>query len=392
MHCNSIQYQQNLNSINFLQSNLTDKKQLTDKNDYTQNYFKRHLAIEQKRNDMINRAGFGFGILLTIIAMSSGLRFVDEQLRFFAEKNAKKNKKKVEQTIGKEFQSLVNNSKIPVLDKCKSLNKNLKEFLQNQIDILSADKEIIQEVGAKAPNRLIISGPPGSGKSFFAKVFAKTLNADYMEIIISDTKAVHAGEGVQNIKNAFENVITQAKKTPDKKFVLTLNEVDAYIQPVNRYANPAFNTGTHWISKMEERDTFLSCIEKLQEEAPNVTIIGTTNISPKCNGLDGAAVSRFQNIIEISMPDKNMLYEGLKMNLGKIKDGENFIKANKNKLKDIASKMEKDKYSFRDLDNLIETSNNYYLKEKLKNKNSEFRFEFLERARENHGLTDGNLL
>ena len=78
-----------------------------------------------------------------------------------------------------------------------------------------------------------------------------------------------------------------------------------------------------FVSSIPNNETQSSeLMELLKEKAPNVTIIGTTNISPKNNGLDGAAMSRFQNLIEVPFPDKDCLYEALKMNLDKIKNKE----------------------------------------------------------------------
>ena len=164
---------------------------------------------------MFARAAFGFGMLAGVIALSSGAKLIIEQARYFAQKESKKvkNGKSAEQLLNGSFVSLASNPKIPLLSQCNSINEKLKAFLQTHIDILSADSDIVKEVGAFAPNRLIISGPSGSGKSFFAKVFAKTLSAEYSEIIISDTKSKWAGEGVEKIKNVFERALIQAKKT-----------------------------------------------------------------------------------------------------------------------------------------------------------------------------------
>lgn len=45
------------------------------------------------------------------------------------------------------FVSLKNNPKVPALDNCKSLNKDLKKMLEHQIKLANADKNILEEVG-----------------------------------------------------------------------------------------------------------------------------------------------------------------------------------------------------------------------------------------------------
>ena len=66
-------------------------------------------------------------------------------------------------------------------------------------------------------------------------------------------------------------------------------------------------------------------MELLKEKVPNLTIIGTTNIVPKNNGLDRAAMSRFQNLIDVPYPEQDCLYEALKMNLSKSKGSSSII-------------------------------------------------------------------
>ncbi|MBR1373411.1 hypothetical protein IJ556_03050, partial [bacterium] len=113
--------------------------------------------------------------------------------------------------------------------------------------------------------------------------------------------------------------------------------------------------------------------------------------SPKSGGLDGAAMSRFQNIIEVPLPNNNALYEALKMRIQEFISGKEFIGANDKNLQILAKKMEDEKYSFRDLDNLVNTSRNYLLNDLAKNKEAKYKIEHLQNAFENHGLTDGTI-
>ena len=91
-------------------------------------------------------------------------------------------------TAAANFESLKNNPNIPTVDTCKSLNKDLKACLERYINIDKAGSSVISEIGEKEVNnnRFLLFGPPGTGKSFFAKVFAKSTDAEYMEITFSD--------------------------------------------------------------------------------------------------------------------------------------------------------------------------------------------------------------
>ena len=56
----------------------------------------------------------------------------------------------------------------------------------------------------------------------------------------------------------------------------------------------------------------------------------------------------------------------------------------------LVETLEERKYSFRDLDNLIDYSRNYYLNDIRKQaKKPKFSFDYLERAQEYIGVTDG---
>lgn len=290
----------------------------------------------------------------------------------------------------RRFESLKNNLKIPNLENCKSVNKDLKTVLQRQVNQLKAGADVLAETGEpQASNRLLLYGTPGTGKSFFSKIFAKSIDAEYMEVMYSDFNSMWAGEGVDNLKKVFEGILKTAKKNPNQKYVVTFNEIDSVVQPVEKLTAPT--KGTHFISKLEERSVFLNYLELLKEKAPNVTIIGTTNISPKNNGLDGAAMSRFQNLIEVPFPDKDCLYEALKMNLDKIKNKDKFITDNDTNLKNLAQKMADRKFSFRNLEYIINDAKGYHLDDKMNGKNGDFKFEYLKQAEGKLKVSDGEL-
>ena len=143
------------------------------------------------------------------------------------------------------------------------------------------------------------------------------------------------------------------------------------------------------LTKMEQRATFLEYLEKVSEETPNVVIIGTTNLSPQKKGIDAAAVSRFQNVYEVPLPDKDNIYEALKMNLALLKDGDKFMASNDSNLRKLSEEMVNKKCSFRDLENVIERSTGYYLRDLMGDKNKIYSYEYLTKALSEHQVTDG---
>ena len=340
--------------------------------------FQRKVVEQNER--MIKIAGISAILLLTAAYLPS--------LKILLE--ISNNKKHKMPALIRDFKSLANDDKVITIDNFKSINKDLKSILERQINYVKAGSDVVSQTGKpQANNRLLLYGSVGVGKSYFAKIFAKSLDAEYMEVMYSDYNSMWAGEGVENLKKVFEKILKTAEKNPDKKYVVTFNEIDAMVAPADKVADKT--AGTRWVSILEERSVFLNYLEILKEKAPNVTVIGTTNISPKNNGLDRAAMSRFQNLVEVPYPDKECLYEALKMNLDKIKDKDKFILENDTQLKDLAQKMADRKFSFRNLEYIVNDARGYHLDDSVSGKKNDFKFEYLKKAEQNLKLSDGEL-
>ena len=340
--------------------------------------FQRKVVEQNER--MIKIAGISAILLLTAAYLPS--------LKILLE--ISNNKKHKMPALIRDFKSLANDDKVMTIDNCKSINKDLKSILERQINYVKAGSDVVSQTGKpQANNRLLLYGSTGVGKSYFAKIFAKSLDAEYMEVMYSDYNSMWAGEGVENLKKVFEKILKTTEKNPDKKYVVTFNEIDAMVAPADKVADKT--AGTRWVSILEERSVFLNYLEILKEKAPNVTVIGTTNISPKNNGLDRAAMSRFQNLVEVPYPDKECLYEALKMNLDKIKNKDKFISENDTQLKDLAQKMADRKFSFRNLEYIVNDATGYPLDARVSGKKNDFKFEYLKKAEQNLKLSDGEL-
>ena len=360
----------------FLAKNTNIKNEDQNKNNYSDTFEKRLLNQKEKTN-----------ILLSVIAFSAITKTIVD---LFSKKTPKQVKNYNLSKLTNDFESLANNNKIPSIENCKSINKNLKDFLQRQINHINANNDLVMSSGnPELSNRLLLYGPAGVGKSFFAKIFAKSLNAEYMEVMYSDYNSVWSGDHINNFKQIFENIIKKAQENPKQKYVVTFNEIDAIIQPADKFSQK--NNSSHYVVKLEERAVFLNYLEILKEKAPNVTIIGTTNFSPQNNNLDRAAMSRFQNLVEVPYPDKDCLYEALKMNLDKIKNKDKFFAGNDKNLKELAQKMADRKFSFRNLEYVVNDAKSYHLDENINGKKCDFSFDFLKKAEENLKFSDGEL-
>jgi len=284
------------------------------------------------------------------------------------------------------FKSLANEANIPTLENCKSINDKLQTFLKKQVTLSKAKPEDLKNMGlTNISKKILLYGPAGTGKTYFAKIFAKTLNAEYLEVSYADLNSRFTGEHIEKIKNVFKSIIDTASKNKDKKYVVTFNEIDAIIVP---HQGLIEHGGGFVTFKKEERNLFLNYLDEISHKTPNLTIIGTTNNNATKTMLDEAALSRFGSKIRIDYPDKKCLFEALKAYFAK-ENGGQFINDNIKSIEQIADTLHKRKASFRDLDIIVEEAKNTQIENMVEHNDSRFKFEYLNNAAKAHEVTDG---
>ena len=340
----------------------------------------RRKIVEQNERQI-----FVLGLLSMVVLLGS----LFHNMNIFKKTSNKVSKSDASVFI-REFESLKDDASVPTIENCKSINADLKAILQNQINYAKAEKDIISEAGNPKPsNRFLLYGPAGVGKSYFAKIYAKSLDADYMEVLYSDFNSMWSGEGVENLMKVFESILETAQNNSNKKHVVVFNEIDTLVQPAEKFSR--VTAGTYYLTKLEERSVFLNYLQILKEKTPNVTVIGTTNISPKNNRLDRAAMSRFQNLVEVPYPEADCLFEALKLNLEQIKDSKQFIKNNNQEIQNLAKRMADRKFSFRNLEYVVNDAMNYHLNDMVEGKKNKFKFDYIKKAEQNLKYSDGEL-
>lgn len=285
------------------------------------------------------------------------------------------------------FEDLNNN--IPYSNDCKSLDKKLKDFIDTQVLIKNSTSDLLNDLGLIRTNRILLTGKPGVGKTHFSKILAKDLNAKYGEIKYSDINSKWIGENIEKMDFIFKDAIETAKENPKNLYVLTINEIDSLMTPIEHLTNGS--SGNIGIVKGEMRGTFLSFLDELSEKTPNIIIIGTTNLNPKNKKLDNATLSRFQEIIELPMPNADLLHKALVKQLSKNKYTAEILEKNSKELKEFSKKIEKEGFSFRDLEQLVKKSKEECFKNILKDKNEKYKFSYLEKAMKGLDFTDGKL-
>ncbi len=100
--------------------------------------------------------------------------------------------------------------------------QELKDQLQEEvIDVLSNPEEY-SKYGLSIPNGMLLYGPPGCGKTFFAKHFAEEVGFNFMLITPSTLKSRYVNASAENIAQMFKDAEENA---PTIIFIDEINEL-----------------------------------------------------------------------------------------------------------------------------------------------------------------------
>jgi cell division protease FtsH len=165
------------------------------------------------------------------------------------------------------------------------LRDELIELVRRK-ESLSSERDI-QALEELLPRGVIFHGPPGTGKTYFAKAIATALNATALIVSGPELKSKWVGESEENLRRLFRTARAAAPS------VIVFDELDAF----------AHARGTYAGSGVEH-----SMVNQLLSEMDGfrknelVFVIGTTNF---LESLDGALLrpGRFEFLIEIPAPD-----------------------------------------------------------------------------------------
>lgn len=106
-------------------------------------------------------------------------------------------------------------------DAIAGLDDLKKEMKRSVIDVLQ-NPEKAERYGAKLPNGMVLYGPPGCGKTFFAKHFAEEVGFNFMLATPSTLKSRYINATQENIAKMFEEA---EKNAPTIIFIDEINEL-----------------------------------------------------------------------------------------------------------------------------------------------------------------------
>lgn len=169
----------------------------------------------------------------------------------------------------------------------------LKSELRRKVLFVLQNRDTALTYKLTPPNGMLLYGPPGCGKTFFAEKFAEETGFNYMLVKPSDTSSIFLHGSQQKIGKLFDEA---AKNAP---IVLCFDEFDAFVP--NR--STCFHNG-----ESGEVNEFLVQLNNCSQRG--IFVIATTNRPEK---IDPAILrsGRMDEVVYVPMPDaeaRNLIF------------------------------------------------------------------------------------
>ena len=168
------------------------------------------------------------------------------------------------------------------------LTEQIKE-LKEAIELPFENPNAFSEMGIVPPKGVLLTGPPGTGKTMLAKAVANSTNATFLGLVGAELAQKYIGEGGRMVRELFEMA---RKKSPS---IIFIDEIDSI-------GSKRLDVSTS--GDREVQRTLMQLLSEIDgfDSLQDVKVIAATN-RPEL--LDAALLrpGRFDRIIEIPMPD-----------------------------------------------------------------------------------------
>lgn len=163
------------------------------------------------------------------------------------------------------------------------------EAVREVVELPLTRPEVFKEVGIDPPSGVLLTGPPGMGKTLLAKAIAKATKARFIHLVGSDLVQKFLGEGSRMVREVF---FLAKKNTPA---IIFIDEIDAIA---------AKRSNDVLIADREVQRTYMQLLSELDgfAEKTGVVFMAATN---RDDVLDSALIrpGRIDRIIRFNLPN-----------------------------------------------------------------------------------------
>ena len=170
------------------------------------------------------------------------------------------------------------------------MEEQIKQLKQS-IELPLNKPESFKKMGLTPPKGVLLTGPPGTGKTMMARALANSTSATFIGLVGSELAQKYIGEGGRLVRELFD---LAKQKSPT---IIFIDEIDAI-------GSKRLDSSTS--GDREVQRTLMQLLAEMDgfESTSNIKIIAATN-RPEL--LDKALLrpGRLDRIIEIGLPDKD---------------------------------------------------------------------------------------
>ena len=178
--------------------------------------------------------------------------------------------------------------------------KELKEAIELPFD----NPKAFSDMGIEPPKGVLLTGPPGTGKTMLAKAVANSTEATFLGLVGAELAQKYIGEGGRMVRELFEMA---RKKAPS---IIFIDEIDSI-------GSKRLDVSTS--GDREVQRTLMQLLSEIDgfDSLDDVKVIAATN-RPEL--LDAALLrpGRFDRIIEIPLPELEARVEIFRVHCGKM--------------------------------------------------------------------------
>jgi len=168
-------------------------------------------------------------------------------------------------------------------------HKTVKDRLVESVEWPLKYPHLFEQAGPKPPRGILLSGPPGCGKTLLAKAIANESKVNFISVKGPALLSKYVGESEEAVRDVFR------KARQASPCIIFFDEIDALIP-----ARSGGSTDSHVSERVLSQ--FLAELDGI-EELKGVLVLGATN---RADILDPAVLrpGRFDDTVEIPMPDE----------------------------------------------------------------------------------------